>query len=62
LSGGSYAKTNLVLVHTYVCGPMATTFHGRAKYFLTFIDDFFGKTFLYTKKIKFGVLDKLRLK
>jgi hypothetical protein len=31
---------------------MATTFHGRAKYFLTFIDDFFRKTFLYTMKLR----------
>jgi hypothetical protein len=40
---------------------MATIFHGGAKYFLTFIDDFFRKTFLYTMKIKFGVLNKLNV-
>jgi hypothetical protein len=34
LSGGFYAKEILRLVHTNLCGPMATTFHGRAKYFL----------------------------
>jgi hypothetical protein len=39
---------------------MATS-HGRAKYFLTFIDDFSRKTFLYTMKIKFGMLDKLKV-
>jgi len=38
-----------------------TTSHGGAKYFLTFIDDFFRKTFLYTMKTKFGVLDKLKV-
>jgi len=61
LSGGYCAKEIIVLVHTYLCGPMATIFHGGAKYFLTFIDDFFRKTFLYTMKIKFGVLDKLNV-
>jgi hypothetical protein len=40
---------------------VTTRFHGRAKYFLTFIDDFFRRTFLYTMKIKFGVLDKLNV-
>ncbi len=38
---------------------MATTFHGGAKYFLAFIDDFFRKTFFNTMKTKFGVLDNL---
>jgi hypothetical protein len=40
---------------------MATTFHGGAKYFLTFIDDFFRKTFFNTMKTKFGVLDNLKV-
>jgi hypothetical protein len=31
----------------------------KAKYFLTYIDDFFKKTFFYTMKIKFGVFNKL---
>jgi hypothetical protein len=39
----------------------AITFHGKAKYFLTFIDDLFRKTYIYTMKIKFRVLDKLKV-
>jgi hypothetical protein len=39
---------------------MATS-HGGEKYFLTFIDDFSMKIFLYTMKTKFGVLDKLNI-
>jgi hypothetical protein len=37
------------------------TFHGREKYFKTFIDDFSWKTFLLYHKTKFGVLDKLNV-
>jgi hypothetical protein len=39
---------------------MTMTFHGRAKHSMTFIDVFFKKTFIYTMKIKFGVLDRFK--
>jgi hypothetical protein len=61
LSEGSCAKEILGLVHIDVYGTIAITFHGGVKYFLTFIDDFFRKTFFYTMKIKFGVFDKLKV-
>jgi hypothetical protein len=60
LNEGSCAKEILGHVHRDLCGFMATS-HGRAKYFLTFIDDFFRKTFSYTMKIKFGKFDKLKI-
>jgi hypothetical protein len=44
---------------TQTCGPI--TSHGGAKYFLTFINEFIGKTFLNTMKTKFGVLNKLKV-
>jgi hypothetical protein len=48
LNEGSHAKEILKFVHTNLCGPMAKTSHGRAKYFITFIDDLSKKTnFLY---------------
>jgi hypothetical protein len=59
LDRGSYAKTILKLMQKNLCGPMATS-HGRTKYFLTFIDDFFKKTFLYTIKINLVCLTSLR--
>jgi hypothetical protein len=34
------ASKFLELVHNNVCGPMNTTSHGGARYFVTFIDDF----------------------
>jgi hypothetical protein len=59
-NGGFRAKKILGLVHTNLCGPMVTS-HERAKYFLTFINDFFRKTFFYIMKIKFGMFDKLKV-
>jgi hypothetical protein len=59
LSGDSCAKEFFGLVHTNLCGPMAT-FHGRAKYFLTFIDDFSRKAFFNIMKTKFGMMTNLR--
>jgi hypothetical protein len=55
------AKEIFELVHTKVCDPMATTTHGRANYFLTFIDDLFKRTFFYTMKTKFNVLNNLKV-
>ncbi len=60
LSGGSCEKTIFGFMHMNLCGPMAT-FLGGVKYFLTFIDDFSRKTFLYTIKTKFGVFDKIKV-
>ena len=45
--GGLRAKKVLELIHSDLCGPMQTTSFGGAKYFLTFIDDFSRKTFVY---------------
>ena len=38
--GGTRATKLLELIHSNVNGPMRTTSHGGAKYFVTFIDDF----------------------
>ncbi len=40
---------------------MATTLHGRVKYFKTFIDILFRRTFFHIMKTKFNVLDKLKV-
>ncbi len=42
--GSFNAKDILGLVHIDICGLM-TTSHGRTKYFLTFINDFFEEEF-----------------
>ena len=40
------------LVHTNVCGPMNISSTRGNKYFLTFIDDFSWKTWIYLLKSK----------
>ena len=46
----------LELVHSDVCGPMKTPSIGGARYFLTFIDDFSRKIWVYVLKSKKEVL------
>jgi len=57
LNGGFCAKKKFKLVQINLC-PMATSH--RTKCFLTFIDDFFTKTFLYIIKINLVCLTSLR--
>jgi len=45
-------KFPLELVHIDVCGPMNISSIGGNKYFLTFIDDFSRKTWIYLLKRK----------
>jgi hypothetical protein len=46
--GVSYReKAPLELVHTDLCGPMQTQSLGGSYYFLTFIDDYNRKTWVY---------------
>ena len=48
----SQAKEHLELVHTYLRGPMQTQSIGGSFYFLTFIDDFSRKIWIYFLKNK----------
>lgn len=53
----------LDLVHSDACGPMRTESHGRAKYFVTFIDDHSGwceVRFLNKKNEIFAEFKKIR--
>ena len=51
--GKSYrARSPLEIVHSDICGPMQTTSIGGCKYFLTFIDDYSRKTWVYFLKHK----------
>ena len=51
--GVSYReKAPLEMVHTYLCGPMQTTFLTSNVYFMTFIDDYSQKTWVYLLKQK----------
>jgi hypothetical protein len=55
--GKSYReRAPLEIVHLDICGPMQTTSIGSSTYFLTFIDDFSRKTWIYFLKHKSGAL------
>ena len=51
------AKRPLELVHTDVCGPITPMSTGQNRYFLTFIDDFSRKTWIYFLKRKSEVFN-----
>ena len=56
--GATRATKPLELVHSDVCGPMKTTSIGRSRYFLTFIDDFSRKIWVYMLKCKSEVFGR----
>jgi hypothetical protein len=43
-----------------VCGPIKTTSHGEARYFVTFIDDFSRKTHVFLLKAKGEAFEKFK--
>lgn len=55
------ATQALGLIHTDLCGPMPMVSLGGAKYFLTFIDDFTRKTFVYFLHNKDEVFEQSRI-
>ena len=60
LSSDSEAKGILDIIHSDVCGPMATTSLSGYVYYVSFIDDFSRKTWIYFLKGKNEVFDKFK--
>ncbi len=58
--GGMRATKPLEIVHSDVCGPMRTTSLGGARYFVTYIDDFSRKVWVYLFKSKGECLEKFK--
>jgi transposase InsO family protein len=58
--GGRRATKPLEIVHSDVCGPMRTTSIGGARYFVTYIDDFSRKVWVYILKSKGEVFEKFK--
>lgn len=69
---GKYAKTSfpssnirskgiLDLVHSYVCGPMTTVSLNGYDYYVTFIDDFSKKTWIYFLKNKDELFSRFKV-
>ena len=53
-----HASGPLQLVHNDLCGPLSSSSFFGCKYFLTFIDDFSKRTWVYFLKLKSEVFDK----
>ncbi len=58
--GATRVSQLLEIIHTDVCGPMRTTSHCGARYFLTFIDDFSRKIHVYFLKSKGEAFEKFK--
>lgn len=54
-NSGSRANALLDIIHTDLCGPMETSSVGGGKYFITFIDDYSRKVYVYFLKNKLDI-------
>ena len=59
-SGATRAKGILQLVHSDVFGPLSVPSLGKSMYYVSFIDDFSRKTWIYFLKKKFEVFDRFK--
>lgn len=59
--GGNRSNGVLDLIHMDVCGPMNKQSIGGSRYFVTFIDDFSRRIFVYFLKIKSEVFEKFKV-
>lgn len=57
---GSRASSLLELIHSDVCGPMQNVSVGGSRYFVTFIDDYSRKVYVYFMENKAEVLEKFK--
>lgn len=57
---GTRATSLLEVIHSDVCGPMEEKSLGGARYYVTFIDDYSRKVFVYFMHSKSQVLEKFR--
>jgi hypothetical protein len=60
LKRDSKAERFLELIHSYVCGPMTSTSISGYVYYVSFIDDYSHKTWVYLLKSKDEVFSKFK--
>ena len=60
LKSETKTKGTLELIHSDVCGPMSSTSLSGFEYYITFIDDFSRKTWIYFLKAKSEVFEKFK--
>ena len=53
-------KGTLELIHSDVCGPISSTSLSGFEYYITFIDDYSRKTWIYFLKAKSEVFEKFK--
>ena len=53
-------KGTMELIHSYVCGPFPSTSLSGYEYYVTFIDDYSRKTWIYFLKTKDEVFEKFK--
>jgi hypothetical protein len=58
--GGMRAKGILQLVHSDVFGPVSVPSFGKSMYYVSFIDDFSRKTWIYFLRKKSEVFDRFK--
>ena len=56
----SKAKGILEIIHSDVCGPMSSSSLSGYVYYVSFIDDFSGNTWIYFMKNKYEVFSKFK--
>jgi hypothetical protein len=56
----SKAEGILELIHSYVCVPMPSTSLSGYVYYVSFIDDYYRKTWVYFLKSKYEVFEKFK--
>jgi transposase InsO family protein len=59
-SNDSKSKGDLNIIHLDVCGPISATLLSGYVYYVSFIDDFSRKTWIYFLKYKSKVFNKLK--
>ena len=60
LKSETKTKGTLELIHSDVCGPMSSTSLSGFEYYITFIDDYSRKTWIYFLKAKSKVFEKFK--
>ena len=60
LDNDSNSKQSLDLVYSYVCGPILAVSLSGYNYYVTFIDDFSRRTWIYFIKTKKEVFNRFK--
>ena len=59
-SSESKAKGILEIIHSDLCGPMSSSSLSGSVYYVSFIDDFSRKAWIYFMKNKYEIFSKLK--